>query len=109
VLTIPMTGTDLIKMGFPQGPAVGVALRLIPQAAKSLDEASIERELRAVLGDPVSNAANPYFAELARALREAAERPVYVERAEPAPYRIWGEGLEEGSVEQMRQAARLPV
>ena len=104
-----MTGKQLIEMGFSRGPAVGVALRLIPEAAKRLDEAAIERELRAVLADPVANAAHPYFAEVARALREESEKPAYAERPEPAPYKIWGEGLEEGSVEQMRQAARLPV
>ena len=104
-----MTGKDLINMGFPRGPVVGLALRLVPEAAKSLDEASIERELRVVLADPVGNAAHPHFAELARALREESQKPTYTERAAPAPYRIWGEGLEEGSVEQMRQAARLPI
>ena len=104
-----MTGKDLIKMGFQNGPAVGLALRLIPEAAKKLDDAAIERELRAILADPVANAAHPYFAELARALREESERPAYAERPEPAPYKIWGEGLEAGAVEQMRHAARLPV
>jgi tRNA-splicing ligase RtcB len=104
-----MTGKDLINLGYPPGPVIGVALRLIPEAAKSLDEASIERELRAVLADPIANAAHPHLAELARALREESEKPAYTERAAPAPYRMWGEGLEEGSVEQMRQAARLPV
>ena len=104
-----MTGKDLIKLGYKHGPAVGVALRLIPEAEKSLDREGVERELRAVLADPVGNAAHPYFAEVARVLREELQRPVYAERDEPAPYKIWGEGLEEGSVEQMRQASRLPV
>src|SRR3954470_8524910 len=104
-----MNGSDLITMGFPPGPAIGLALRLIPQATRKLDDESVERELRAVLADPVANAAHPYFAELARVLREQNEKPAYTERAEPAPYRIWGEGLEEGSLDQMRQAARLPV
>jgi tRNA-splicing ligase RtcB len=104
-----MTGSDLIAMGFPPGPAIGMALRLIPQAAKTLDGEAIERELRAVLSDPVANAAHRHFAELARVLREQNEKPTYTERAAPAPYRIWGEGLEEGSLDQMRQAARLPV
>ena len=62
------------------------------------------RELKAVLADPVHNAAHPYFAELARALREDMERPAYVERQAPAPYRIWGEGLEQGALEQMQNA-----
>jgi tRNA-splicing ligase RtcB (3'-phosphate/5'-hydroxy nucleic acid ligase) len=33
----------------------------------------------------------------------------YVERPAPAPYRVWGEGLEEGALMQMRNAVRLPV
>jgi tRNA-splicing ligase RtcB len=32
-----------------------------------------------------------------------------VERPEPAPYRIWGDGLEAGAVDQLKNAARLPV
>ena len=107
-----MKGKDLIKMGFKPGPAVGVAMLLIPKAAETLDRAAIERELRAVLADPVGNAAHPHFAELARILREEAERATtyqYTERPEPAPYQVWGEGLEEQAVDQIRQAVRLPV
>src|SRR5688572_32972421 len=104
-----MTGKDLIKMGFPHGPVVGLALRLIPEAAKTLDDDAIERELRAVLADPITNAGHAHFAEVARALREERDRPVYAERPAPAPDKGWGEGLEEGSLEQMRHAVRLPV
>lgn len=107
-----MKGKDLIKMGFKPGPAVGVALLLIPKAAEALDPYQIKRELRAVLNDPIGNAAHPHFAELARVLREEAAKPalVFAEReGGPAPYQIWGEGLEETSVDQMRQAARLPI
>ena len=57
-----MNGSDLIKMGFRHGPAVGLALRLIPAAAKALDEESVARELRAVLADPIAKAAHPHFA-----------------------------------------------
>jgi tRNA-splicing ligase RtcB len=35
--------------------------------------------------------------------------PPFRPRAKPAPWRSWGEGLEEGSVRQMEAAARLPV
>lgn len=105
-----MKGKDLIKMGFKPGPSVGVALLLIPKAAEQLNPHQIERELKAVLDDPISNAAHPQFAELARVLREqAAAQQTFVERAEPAPYRIWGEGLEAGALDQMRHSVRLPV
>src|SRR5438128_2647170 len=60
-MTHAMTGNDLIQLGFRPGRAIGVALRLIPETAKSLDAAGIERELRAVLADPVRNATHPYF------------------------------------------------
>ena len=104
-----MTGKELIAMGFKEGAPVGVAMKLIPKALKRLGAEGVERELKAVLQNPVQNAAHPYFAELARVLREENERPVFTERAQPAPYKIWGENLEEGALEQMRQAARLPV
>ena len=104
-----MTGKDLIAMGFAPGKALGVALRLIPEASKTLDPASLERELRAVLADPVHNGTHPQFGELADALREEMERPAFVVRAEPAPYKTWGEGIEETAADQLKQAVRLPI
>ncbi|HEY2586333.1 MAG TPA: RtcB family protein [Tepidisphaeraceae bacterium] len=104
-----MTGKDLIKLGFKPGAAIGVALRLIPEAAKHLNEVQIRRELKAVLENPAQHSTHPYFGEVAVALRDQEERPAFRERPEPAPYKIWGEGLEAGAVDQMKQAARLPV
>ena len=104
-----MTGNDLIAMGFKPGRALGVALRLIPAASKTLDPESLERELRAVLVDPVGNAAHVQFADLAQALREELDKPAFVERPEPAPYKVWGEGIDELAFDQIRQAMRLPV
>ena len=84
-------------------------MKLIPKAMKRLGREGVERELKAVLENPVQNAGHSDFAELARVLRGESEKPVFTERAEPAPYKIWGENLEEGALDQMRQAARLPV
>ena len=104
-----LKGKDLLRIGFRPGPAVGVALLLIPKAEQELGHEATVRELKAVLENPVQNAGHAYFAELARVLREQDEKPAYEERAEPAPYQVWGEGLEEGALDQMRTAARLPV
>jgi tRNA-splicing ligase RtcB len=104
-----MKGKDLIKLGFKPGPAIGAALLLIPKAEQALGHQAMLRELEAVRADPVQNSAHPYFAELARVLREDMERPAYVERPEPAPYQVWGEGLEQGALDQMKNAARIPV
>src|SRR3954452_11306893 len=104
-----MDGKDIINLGFQPGPVVGMALKAVKRAKKSLDGEAIERELRAVLADPVRNATHEHFADVARILREEAEPPVFHERDEPAPYKIWGEGLEAGALDQMKNAARLPV
>ena len=104
-----MNAHDLIEMGFQPGPAIGVALRALPEAGKTLDAMAVRRELAAVLPDPVANAAHLQFADVARALRDAAARPAYVERSDPAPYRIWGDHLEPTAVDQLRAAVRLPI
>ncbi len=47
--------------------------------------------------------------DLAVALIEERDRPYWIERETPAPYKIWGEGLEKGALDQMAAAVRLPV
>jgi tRNA-splicing ligase RtcB len=104
-----MTGKDLIGLGFKPGPAVGLALARVSAAEADLGDAGVRRELRAVVKDPASHTDHPHFAEVARFLVEAAAQPKFEAREEPAPYRIWGEGLEEGALSQMRNAVALPV
>lgn len=106
-----MNAKQLLKLGFKQGPLIGVALRLVrdAKAQGGLSDEQLERELTAVLNDPVHNAAHPYFSELARMLREASAPPAYTPRIDPAPYQVWGDGLEAGAVEQMRLASLLPI
>lgn len=104
-----MTGKDLIELGFKPGPAVGLALALVPQAEAALGSEGLVRELRAVAAEPSAHLDHPQFGEVARALASEAARPRYSERDQPAPYGIWGEGLEPGAVQQMQNAVRLPV
>lgn len=104
-----MTGKDLIEFGFQAGPAVGLALSLAERAEPALGAEGVERELRAVAAAPDQHLDHPHFGEVARALAAEAARPRHVERDAPAPYRIWGEDLEAGAMDQMRNAVRLPV
>jgi tRNA-splicing ligase RtcB (3'-phosphate/5'-hydroxy nucleic acid ligase) len=103
-----MTGKELIELGFKPGPAIGLALSLVPRAEAELGAEAAARELRAVAADPAAHVDHPQFGEVARALCAAAARPVR-EREEPAPYGVWGEDLEPGAVQQMQNAVRLPV
>src|SRR5687767_7210356 len=69
----------------------------------------LDAALREILTDPEKYASDPLWGELATGIIEERDRPFWVEREQPAPYRVWGEGLEQGALDQMRNAARLPV
>jgi tRNA-splicing ligase RtcB len=63
-----------------------------------------------ILADPDFFQSDEYFGLLAKQLMLAAEIAAsYRERVKPAPYCRWGENLEEQSVQQMKNACRLPV
>src|SRR5438270_9049277 len=101
---------DLIKLGFKPGPAIGVAVKLIPEAKKALGARVLESDLRALAREPNAYKDHPHLALLAKAvIEQTAKQAKFVERDAPAPYRIWGDGLEKGAVDQMVNAARLPV
>jgi tRNA-splicing ligase RtcB len=69
----------------------------------------MDMALRELLTDPEKYASDPLWGELAARIIEERDRPYWIEREQPAPYRVWGEGLEKGAVDQMDAAVRLPV
>src|SRR5690606_28039333 len=103
-----MDAKALIGLGMKEGKAIGVALKLLPEAQKAMSPGILQRDLAAVIAEPNAHTEHPHLALLAKALLEQ-QTPDYVERETPAPYRIWGEGLEPGAVDQIVNAARLPV
>lgn len=104
-----MTGKDLLELGFKSGPAIGLALSLVPQAEAALGPDAVARDLREIAANPAAYLDHPQLGELARLLADEAARPIFTPREAPAPYRIWGEGLEEGAVQQLKNAVQLPV
>ena len=105
-----MNGRDLTNLGYREGPLVGHALRTAKHLSKQkMSEAEILALLKSVHERPTDYVSDPGVGALAAALVEEANRPYFVERDAPAPCPIWGEGLEEGALMQMRNATRLPV
>ena len=105
-----MNGHDLTDLGYHEGPLVGHALRVAKRLLRDgMSQTEVLRFLADVLADPLAHASDPRLTGLPAALIEAANRPYFVERDAPAPCAIWGEGLEEGALGQMRNATRLPV
>jgi tRNA-splicing ligase RtcB len=104
-----MNGRDITALGYREGPLVGLALRIAKRAIKQMPRADVDAKLTKILATPEALASDFLWGELASAIIEERDRPYWIERTEPAPFRIWGEGLEPGAIEQMNNAARLPV
>ena len=104
-----MNGRDITALGYREGPIVGLALKIAKRLKKRMTQDEALKELKAVLDEPQVYVSDEVVGPLAAALIEEQTRPFFVERESPAPYQIWGEGLEQGALDQMKNAARLSV
>jgi tRNA-splicing ligase RtcB (3'-phosphate/5'-hydroxy nucleic acid ligase) len=107
-----MKAKDIQKAGVPAGPLVKLTMGLLgPSAQAGLKKKQISERLRNIVAAPDAYVDDPLFGELAKAMvgaeEEQAKQPS--ERAEPAPWRMWGSDLDRAAIDQMRNACRLPV
>jgi tRNA-splicing ligase RtcB len=101
-----MNSKDLIALGVPQGQPVKIAHDFIQAyIAGGNPGVALQDEIGRIVADPTAFFEDALRAPLARAIY----RPDYMPRAELAPWRQWGEGLEAGAVQQMANACALPV
>ena len=101
-----MNTKDLIRLGVPAGEPIKLAHEFIQSfIAQGNDGAQLEAEIFNIVANPPAFFADELRAPLARAIY----RPAFTPRAELAPWRQWGEGLEAEAVMQMANACALPV
>ena len=101
-----MNTKDLIRLGVPVGEPIALAHEFIQNfIAQGNDGALLEAEIFNIVANPPAFFADELRAPLARAIY----RPAFTPRAELAPWRQWGEGLEAEAVKQMANACALPV
>jgi tRNA-splicing ligase RtcB len=102
-----MKGSALLKMGFPRAvlPEAFELIRVL--AVKGTTGGEMRQVLEGILANPRGAVSDAELRPLAEAV--LARPKAFQPREAPAPYRIWGEGLEPGSLQQMRNAVDLPV
>ncbi|MCE9610245.1 MAG: RtcB family protein [Chthoniobacter sp.] len=101
-----MNNQDLIRLGVPQGDALKLSYEHMRRMfAQGLDREQVEADIFNIVANPPAFFADELRAPLARAIY----RPAFTPRAELAPWRQWGEGLEAEAVKQMANACALPV
>ena len=110
-----MNTKDLIRLGVPVGEPIALAHEFIQNFIAQGNDGALPSGLEPVErleGEIFNVVANPpaFFADELRApLARAIYRPAFTPRAELAPWRQWGEGLEAEAVKQMANACALPV
>jgi tRNA-splicing ligase RtcB len=101
-----MNTKDLIRLGVPLGEPMERAQEFIRAfIALGSEGAQLEGEIFNIIANPAAFFGDELRAPLARAVY----RPAFTPRAELAPWRQWGEGLEPEAVKQMANACALPV
>jgi tRNA-splicing ligase RtcB len=104
-----MKKRELISLGIPAGEPVRLAIdavRLL--AAVGTGKNEMRRRITAMTADPEAFFDDPMLGATARAVA-GAPPPGYVPRTDGAPYKQYGSNLDKNSVEQMRNACKLPV
>ncbi len=106
-----MKARELNNLGVPKGQAMQAALAAVKQAATAgARHAELRERISTVVSDPAAYAENEIWGELATSLAGVFQAQArFVGRDLPAPWQQWGDGLEEGAVEQMANACKLPV
>ncbi len=106
-----MRTRDLAKLGIPKGPLINKAI-VAAQAAHAggVDKRDMMSVVRGVTERPDDFFDDAVFGEFATEFAAYLDIAQRIDgRAEPAPYRQWGEDLEPQSVHQMENACRLPI
>lgn len=107
-----INGNDLIALGYPEGPILGIALK-INKKRNGFNKVEMLDHYKNVLTEPEAYLDNKVFGKLASAIIEEANAPKieYIKLNEtPDRYNVYGaEQIEEGALKQMDTAMKLPV
>jgi tRNA-splicing ligase RtcB len=109
-----MKARQLEKLGIPAPLTRLAKWRASEARAAGASIGDVRQTLRDLVAEPESFRDHPHFADLAGELsmyqrHAAATAQPPPPRREPAPYRQWGEDLDDTSVQQMHAACMLPV
>jgi tRNA-splicing ligase RtcB (3'-phosphate/5'-hydroxy nucleic acid ligase) len=107
-----ISGKDLIKMGYPEGPVIGLCINLVPKHFKRATQEEVDTLLRDILDNPSDYFEHPTLSRIAEALIEPIKQASQIIplREETPDFKSFGlEHIEKGALDQMRVAMRLPI
>ncbi|GAB5550775.1 MAG: RtcB family protein [Saprospiraceae bacterium] len=107
-----LRGKDLLKLGFEQGPAVGLALEVVKKHLKFESKETVQEVLANLAAEPESYLQDTVWQKVALKLVPNEEEDKKQISLNPAAkdYQTYGQNqIEEGAKDQMNIAMRLPV
>lgn len=103
-----MNPKELTELGFPLSVHKLIYPHLQRLSAEGLSKNKMKAHFKRLVDHPHNFLSDEDYGELVKALL-ARQESEFLERSELAPWKQWGSDLEEGAVQQMRQACRLPI
>ncbi|MFL5772771.1 MAG: RtcB family protein [Flavisolibacter sp.] len=109
---LKLSGKELRKLGYPEGPVISIAMNTMEKNFKHLSKTDALEILGSVLQSPNQYAHDGQLNKIAEALLpkpkiKGDEIPL---NEQGVKFEIFGhEGIEQGALQQMHQASRLPV
>jgi tRNA-splicing ligase RtcB (3'-phosphate/5'-hydroxy nucleic acid ligase) len=108
-----MTGEALLALGYPEGKAIGKALRTIEKSYTNANYEETVNVLKNVLACPQNYTNHTFLQGIANALIEQTQRAEQIEiplKEKGDAYAVYGaEHIEAGAIAQMEVAMQLPV
>ena len=116
-MKLKLTGKELRKIGYPEGPVISLAMNIMEKNFKHLSKEDALEILRSILQSPIQYAHDGVLNKIAEALLPKASRVAGgLEGAEihlnekGIDFNIFGaDQIEQGALHQMQTAAKLPV
>ncbi|SIO48969.1 RtcB family protein [Chitinophaga niabensis] len=106
---LKLTGKELRKIGYPEGPVISVAITVMEQHYKHHSSADALALLSNILQDPAAFSSDEQLSKIAEKLIVPVSEEIALLPA-PMHYAVYGsEFIEDGAIRQMDYAMRLPV
>ena len=106
-----LSGKDLIKLGYPEGKAIGIAINTVLKYFRRSEKEEIYSMLTSVLKDPSAYVDDSIWSKVALALMPSEKKSrVHELLKKRLDYPIYGGAeIEEGARNQMEIAMKLPI
>ncbi len=104
-----LTGKQIMDLGFPQGKVVGVVMQLVESQLADMGTDSLRDLFSKVIANPEAYVKDEVLGGVARELITPVDEVLQLKDT-PDLYKVYGaEGIEQGAIQQMETAMRLPV